>query len=696
MRVKLRASRQRSLWTVASLGAVLIGMPFGWRTVATQRPAPVTFTKDVAPIVFEHCVTCHRPGELAPFSLLTYDDVKQHARQIATVTTNRAMPPWRPEPAEVPFVGERRLTDAQIQVFQQWVEQGVVEGNARDLPPTPVFASTWHLGPPDLVVTMPEPFDVPADGKDVFRNIVLHVPLATQRFVQAVEFRPGNARVIHHARILVDETDASRWRDLDDPGPGFGGMEAPEAHFPDGHFLGWAPGKLPARESLPWPIAVGTDLVIQMHLRPTGKPERVQSSVGLYFSDKPPVAAPVMLRLGSRTLDIPAGTSNYTVNDSYLLPTDIVALRIYPHAHYLARDISVVATLPGGGTKNLIHIANWDFNWQDEYTYVQPVALPRGTTVSAKYVYDNSAGNPHNPHTPPVRVRFGPEATDEMCEVLVQMVPTDAAQWNALRNDVNKKVLTGDIAGYELKVAEDPSDYQMHNALGAAYFQMGRVDEALAQLNKSVQLKSDHAVTHFNLSVIAMVQGRLDDASASLRRAIALRPDYTEAHNNLGIVLMRQGALDQAVAEFREALRIHPDSSSAHYNLGRALLAAGDIREAIDHFRKAIAAKPDMPTMLDDLAWILSTSPDDSIRNPKEAVELAEHAAELTGRRNASVLDTLGAAYAANGQWDQAVQTAHDAFDLASAANALDVAADFLKRLDLYRRKEPYRDEGVK
>jgi len=681
-------------WIVAAasvLGASLGGLP-----VAAQRAAPVTFTKDVAPIVFEHCATCHRPGELAPFSLLTYEEVKQHARQIATVTTSRFMPPWRPDPAEVPFVGERRLTDAQIQVIQQWVEQGAAEGNARDLPPAPVFESTWHLGTPDLVVTMPEPFDVPADGKDVFRNIVLHVPLTTQRFVQAVEFRPGNARVIHHARILVDETDASRWRDLDDPGPGFGGMEAPEAHFPDGHFLGWAPGKLATKESLPWPMAVGTDLVIQLHMRPTGKPERVQSSVGLYFTDKPPAAAPVMLRLGSRTLDIPAGTANYTVSDSYALPTDVVALRIYPHAHYLAKDISVVATLPAGGTKNLIHITNWDFNWQDEYTYTQPVSLPRGTTLSMKYVYDNSAGNPHNPHTPPVRVRFGPEATDEMCEVLVQLVPSDPGTWNALRNDVNRKVLTGDIAGYEMKVAENPNDYLMHNALGAAYFQIGRTDDALAQLNKSVELNADHAVTHFNLSVIAMVQGRLDAAAASLRRAIALRPDYTEAHNNLGIVLMRQGALDQAIGQFRDVLRIHADSSNAHYNLARALLSAGQTAEAIDHFRQAIVTKPDVPSMLDDLAWILSTSPDEAVRNPKEAVGLAEHAADLTGHRNPSVLDTLGAAYAANSQWDQAVQAAHDAFDLASAANAPDLAADFLKRLDLYRRKEPYREAVVK
>ena len=259
-----------------------------------QGPSP-TFSKDVAPIVFKNCAMCHRPGELAPFNLLTYDDVKQHARQIATVTKSRFMPPWKPEPSEsgMAFQGERRLTEAEIQTLQRWVDAGTPEGDRRDLPPAPAFPSTWHLGEPDLVVTMPEPFDVPADGKDVFRNIVLKVPTTALRYVQAIEFRPGNPRVLHHARVLVDETDASRWRDAQDPGPGFGGMEAPEAHFPDGHFLGWAPGKLAAKEALPWPLAPGTDLVIQMHLRPTGKPERLQASVGLYFSDKPPAASPV-------------------------------------------------------------------------------------------------------------------------------------------------------------------------------------------------------------------------------------------------------------------------------------------------------------------------------------------------------------------------------------------------------------------
>jgi tetratricopeptide (TPR) repeat protein len=429
-----------------------------------------------------------------------------------------------------------------------------------------------------------------------------------------------------------------------------------------------------------------------MHLRPTGKPERIQASIGLYFSDAPPVATPVMLRLGSRTIDIPPGVSDYTVHDSYTLPIDAAALRIYPHAHYLARDMAVTAALPGGATKTLLHISNWDFNWQDEYEYAQPVALPRGTTVSMTYTYDNSAANPHNPRTPPVRVRFGPGGTDEMGELLLQLLPSSAADFASLRADVAKKVLAGDVTGDEKLAADAPDDAQAHNTLGAAYLQAGRVDDALTQFDDAIRLEPDYAIARFNLGLIAMMRGSVGDAEANLQRAIAARPDYAEAHNNLGVVLMGQGTSDAAVAQFREVIRIRPESADAHYNLARALLAAAHLPDAVDQLHRAIALEPDVPARIDDLAWILATSSDDAIRNPAEAVSLAEHAAALTGRAVPSVLDTLGAAYASAGQYELAAQAAREAFDLASDRNDSDMASAFLKRLDLYRQRKPYRE----
>jgi Flp pilus assembly protein TadD len=258
-------------------------------------------------------------------------------------------------------------------------------------------------------------------------------------------------------------------------------------------------------------------------------------------------------------------------------------------------------------------------------------------------------------------------------------------------------VLAGDLAGDEKRVADTPGDPLAHNALGVAYFQSGRVDEAVKQFDEAIRLKPDESTAHFNISLIGMTQGRLDDAAQHLLRAIASRPDYAEAHNNLGIILMRQGTLDQAILQFREVLRIHPESADAHYNLGRALLAASQTAEAVAHLRQATVSMPDMPSMLDDLAWILATSDDDAVRNPKDAIAFAERAAGLTGRKNPSILDTLAAAYAAAGQFEPAAQAEREAFDLASDANASDMAIEFLKRLDLYRAKKAYRDEaGVK
>ena len=220
----------------------------------------MTFNRDVAPILYENCATCHRPGEAAPFSLLTYDDARQRARLIATAVATRVMPPWQPDSEEGEFSGDRRLTPAEINTLDRWVDDGVLEGDPADRFPVPAFTPGWQLGTPDIVVAMPESFTVPADGPDVFRNFVLPLPLAERRFVRALEFRPGNPRVLHHARLLLDDTGDIRRLDAADRGPGFGGMDVPGARFPDGHFLGWAPGKMPTREAYPWPLEPGNDL----------------------------------------------------------------------------------------------------------------------------------------------------------------------------------------------------------------------------------------------------------------------------------------------------------------------------------------------------------------------------------------------------------------------------------------------------
>jgi tetratricopeptide (TPR) repeat protein len=683
---------------------------------APARP-PVTFNRDVAPILYANCTSCHRPGESAPFSLLTYSDAKQRAGLISAVTTTHVMPPWQPEGAEGEFSGERRLEPSEIDTIRRWVEDGLQEGSPDDKPAVPVFSDGWQLGTPDVVVTMPAAFEVPADGPDVFRNFVLPVPLNARRYVRAMEFRPGNARVLHHARILLDDTGEIRRFDGKEPAPGFPGMDVPGARFPDGHFLGWAPGKAPAREPYPWPIAPGTDFIVQMHLKPSGRPETIRASIGLYLTDGAPARTPLMLRLGSKTIDIPPGEDHYEITDRFEVPVDVTALSVYPHAHYLAREMFVRATMPNGKSATLLHIPNWNFNWQDEYQYTQPVTLPRGTTIEMHYRYDNSADNPHNPSSPPRRVVFGSETTDEMGELLVQVLTKNAEDAARLRAQAARKNLLTDVAGEEKRLVDVPGDVETHNALGVAYVQLARVPDALDQFRMALALAPDHAQASYNIGVIAMGEKRLPDAIANFERAIASRPDYAEAHNNLGVVLEASGREGDAERQFRAALSAMPSHAAAHNNLGRLLLTRGNVSEAVPHFRSALLSRPDDPDalynlgralvaerheaeaaqvwrraiagrpdslpLLVDLAWLLATNA--SAHNPQAAVTYAEKANQLSGGGNPAVLDVLATAYASQGRMDLAARTAQRAFQRALAMKNDKLAGEIRQRLDLYQ-----------
>jgi Flp pilus assembly protein TadD len=593
---------------------------------ASERP--LTFNRDIAPIIFQNCTPCHRPGETGPFTLQSYDDVKQRARQIVTTTEHRFMPPWKPDPDFRHFEGERWLEPEDIDMLREWVDAGAVEGDPRDLRPPPRFTEGWQLGKPDLVLTMRESFTVPADGKDLFRNFVLPVPFNERKYVQAIEFRSGNGKAVHHARILLDETGELRQRDLDEPGPGFEGMDAPGAHFPEGHFLGWAPGTMPRREEVAWPLAPRTDLIVQMHLKPTGRPETVKAAIGLYFTNKPPAIHPVLLRLGSKTIDIPAGASEYVVTDSYTLPVPVKALSIYPHAHFLAREMTVVAEMPDGGTERLLRISEWDFNWQDEYQYIEPVALPKGATLAMRYVYDNSASNPRNPSSPPRRVLTGPGSDDEMGELLVQFLAATEADAALLRSETARKALLMDVAGEEKRIADVPGDYAVRNSLGVHYVQLGRNDDARAQFLEALQLSPDHAVAHYNLGVIAILGNRAEEAFTHLNKAIAVRPSYAEAHSNLGVLLEATGRPDEAFGHYRKALETRPDNVAAHANLARLLMRRGRPDQAIGHLEHVHRLQPENPLVLGNLA----------------------------------------VAYAGDGQISRAVRTARDAMQRALAA----------------------------
>lgn len=445
---------------------------------ATQRAAanPVTFSEQVAPIVFSRCAPCHRPGAAGPFSLLNYEDVKKRGQTIAEVTKDRFMPPWKPDQGDFEYAGDRRLTSDQIDIIQRWVAGGMLEGDRRALPRPPAFPGGWQFGEPDLVVSMPEPFEVPAEGRDIYRNFVLPLNLPRDVWVRAVDFRPSAGSVVHHAIFYLDSTGAGRLRDQEDPLPGYGGVmggtglangptpprellararggTAPIIPSPaagrrgGGSLGGWVPGGGPRAlpDDLAFFVAKGSDLILSTHFHPSGKPEREASKIALYFAKRPPAKPFVVLALppyvgAFKGINIPPGESRYLVTDSFVLPADVLAFSTGGHAHYLARELKLTATLPGGAVKTLLAISDWDLSWQGSYTFKDYVPLPAGTRLDATIRYDNSSANVRNPFNPPQRVTFGEQSTNEMGSLSLAVVPARPGGLMLLREAMEKHI----------------------------------------------------------------------------------------------------------------------------------------------------------------------------------------------------------------------------------------------------------------
>jgi mono/diheme cytochrome c family protein len=414
--------------------AVLRTDAVGCRFEALKAPATkrlVTFNRDIAPVVWNHCANCHRDGEVAPFPLTSYADCQKRAEQLAEIVATRYMPPWKAEPGFNHFADERRLSSQQIELFADWAAGGTLEGNPADLPPLPTFASGWQLGQPDLVVQMPEPFEVPAEGPDMLRWFVLPLPLPPNLEVVGFEFRPGNPRVVHHSIAFLDISGIAQRRDDLDPGPGYTNFGGPG--FPPVGYLGaWVPGAVPRKlgDGLAMMVPRRSVIALMMHYYPSGKPERDQSQIGLYLakrgSSRPVSAIPVT----STDLEIPPHEKHFRVTKSYVLPVDATALGAVPHMHYLGREMRVTARVPGQSEPvPLIWIKDWDFNWQGEYRFAEPIRLPKGTEILVEGFFDNTKDNPHNPHREPQTVRYGQETTDEMCLCGVLVALDDMRQF---------------------------------------------------------------------------------------------------------------------------------------------------------------------------------------------------------------------------------------------------------------------------
>lgn len=687
---------------------------------APSSAAEPTFARDLAPVINEHCAPCHRPGGSAPFSLLTYEALRPRAREVVDAVVRRQMPPWKPDDPPGTFLGDRRLTASQVDLFRQWLAAGAPQGDVAGAPVPPDDGTPWQLGTPDLVLDLERPYTLAPGPREQLRNFVVPVPVDRPRYVRAWEFRTGNARAVHHATLMVDRGGGARRLDRETPESGYEGLIPFSAQSPDGYFLGWTPGQRAqvSDADTAWRLDPGNDLIVMLHLKPGERPESVGASVALYFSDRPPARTPVMIRLNRQDLDIPAGRAAYPATDTYTLPVDVELHAVQPHAHYLARRVRVSAQAADGSTRSLLHIGDWDFHWQDAYRFARPVPLPAGTRLSMTFEYDNSAANRSNPNNPPVRVIWGQRSSDEMADAWLQVVPRREEDRARLVADLRRKLVPQDIDGYtkmlevepenpalhddlallalesgnvalalrqfaevvRLRPASAPAHYNLGNALLAA----GRPSEALVHFQEAVRHDGSHGLSHQGIGLADAALGHLDEASAALAEAVRLLPGSADVAFNAGVVYQRQGRDADALAAYERAVALDARQADARYGAALIHEAHGRYRQALQLFRDVVSLRPSWAPALIELAWLRATAPDQVLRNPAEAIALAQARAGGGDSRDARALDVLAAAYAAAGRFDEAVLSAR------AALAALDRAADRVRadavraRLRLY------------
>ncbi|MDA7916170.1 ascorbate-dependent monooxygenase [Verrucomicrobia bacterium] len=385
-------------------------------STALANKAQPTFSEDVADIIFNNCTECHRPGQVAPFALLSYNDVRKKGQTIARVVESEFMPPWKADQGIGKFHNERRLSPEEIATVKKWVELGMPEGDASQTPAPPSFSSEWALGAPDQIFKPDQAYTLGVEGGDEYRCFVIPTGFKKNMFIKAVEMRPGNRSIVHHVIAFIDPRLEGRKRDAETPEPGYISFGGPGVKGAD-WLAGWAPGNNPRYlpQGVGKLVPAGADLILQVHYHRSGKPETDLTEFGVYFADEQITHRARIHGISDNQLNIPAGNANYKAGANHTLESDITIFEISPHMHLLGKSMEVNATLPDGKTIPMIRISKWDFNWQLPYIYEAPLKLPAGTQIKMKAVYDNSANNPANPFDPPQVIRRGEETTDEMC-----------------------------------------------------------------------------------------------------------------------------------------------------------------------------------------------------------------------------------------------------------------------------------------
>jgi len=392
------------------------------RVLGAPKSDDVTYSKQVARILNANCVTCHRQGQIAPFSLETYGKAKAWSQEIMNTTQQRTMPPWKPATNHGLYYNERFLSGEDLALLEKWHQAGAPEGDPKEAPPAPEFPDQWMMGKPDAVLRAEGGFELKAKGRDEYRCYVIANPFDEDKWITGVEYRPGNLRAVHHIIGYLDRSGGSEKKDAADPLPGYRSDGSGPGIFPSGSLAGWAPGNQPRMlpEGTARLLRKGERLVLETHYHKTGRLEKDEGAqVAVYFAKEPVKRQLHVHMIINPLINIPPGASDHKMTALWTVPQNVHALDVMPHMHLIGRSMSVVATLPDGTTEDLVVIRDWDFNWQETYQFKEPLALPRGTRVRLEAHYDNSSNNPNNPSNPPKPIRWGEQTTDEMCIAFV-------------------------------------------------------------------------------------------------------------------------------------------------------------------------------------------------------------------------------------------------------------------------------------
>lgn len=642
--------------------------------------AATTFAADVAPILARHCTTCHRPGGASRSSLVTFADVRARADQIVSTTSARQMPPWLPEGAKDLFADDRRLTEQEIDTLRRWRDEGTPEGDVPTQAVENPALDRWRFGTPDLVLTTPS-FTVEPGASQRVPNVVLPVSLDRARYVRAWEIRASNPALVRHATLIVDASRTPSVFDVDASLVNAGYLLPSSALDP--LLFDWTPGDEPgvATAGAAWPFGPFGQPMFHVDVAPVEKPETLSLSVALYYSEQEPSRIPATLRLTRQGLEIPAGSTTFTATDSSEIPTEVDIETVQVHANRLGSQVVVSAVTPDMRELRLLSVSQWNDVAPQSYRLANPVRLPAGSTVTMNIRYDNSRANPRNPATPPINVRLGPGNADEVAEVWLRVLPVRSDERPVLVERVHRHGLAEDIKGRTILARDDPRRPDLRELLAVALADSGDLSGAEREFRIAQSLRPSAAAPHYNIGMAILGQGRQDEATQWFTSALATEPQHAPSLLQLGLHSQARGDLAAASSYLGRAVASRPHDPNMLLAAGVVDALTGKGVQATARMRHALELRPAWANAEAALALALSAGPGHTPEEQREAIELAERANERTRHRVTAFLDILAGAFAAAGDRERALTTAHEALALAEETGDTSAAANMRARI---------------